>query len=675
MSIMFDDLHKKDRALIQSSAVSALSYWEDSVWRFPVETAGHGHVQMNWDVEMDDEQSLVDPDWSPLLDDAKRLYFSVLYHNKRKQLKLLSIGGFSSAFKYLLSWMSIQANNCPTFSTITPEKAEQFVKTVVRHKGGDNPDLAITTDSIAVYVNMLIRLFEQGATVREFPSAVVPEHPFNGRSAFAVAKVQYRKNSQRIPPVPEDLFLPVMTTATRWLNGPAFELMAAVKEYSARMGHEITEPGPRETALDRTPAPFTPDDDRAIAMPRIDGFRIEWHTIKRRLIGQRPGMTMRNLMADLTGACLVVLQGLVGMRVNELCSLAAYPRHENGLPYCVVVRPSLSGREEIFVIRGTLHKTVEAPTEVEWVAGSRPVGSNHIPLPVQAALTLQAIYLPWIGPNSSQLIKWIGRQGGDLSPQALTIAQVSKLQNRFIDKYVDVLPEYKKYRISTHQWRKSFALHIIRSDERLLAALADHFKHLSIVMTEQAYVGTDIGLLGLLKDTLLMDAVQMLEGIVLGGQRYAGKMVEIIEANMESIKAALPDGPPEKVREELKFLLEDENFRMFGAEWGGCFFRPETARCHHELTGHFDLSARRPCYQTRRADLCCSCSNLLISTKHLKFWRERHATNVAVYKENLEAGNKVVADVAKSRADNSAAVLRRLSKLLNVEEDENASIH
>lgn len=76
-------LHRLSLEDAATQKVSALSVWGDSVWRFPVKTAGHGsHVTVNWDFEMPGG-SLMDPIWAHLLDFGRRLFWSIWHNNQR----------------------------------------------------------------------------------------------------------------------------------------------------------------------------------------------------------------------------------------------------------------------------------------------------------------------------------------------------------------------------------------------------------------------------------------------------------------------------------------------------------------------------------------------------------------------------------------------------------------
>jgi hypothetical protein len=82
-------------------------------------------------------------------------------------------------------------------------------------------------------------------------------------------------------------------------------------------------------------------------------------------------------------------------KLTELCGLEPGIDRESGLPTCIRVRRSYSVLNELFHVDGRLFKTVARSERVEWLVGSRPVGSKEIPPPVRAVHVLTRLLDPW----------------------------------------------------------------------------------------------------------------------------------------------------------------------------------------------------------------------------------------------------------------------------------------
>ncbi len=103
-------------------------------------------------------------------------------------------------------------------------------------------------------------------------------------------------------------------------------------------------------------------------------------------------------------------------------------------------------------------------------------------------------------------------------------------QNDFLRSHVSVPGSYSDWRLSTHQFRKSFAQDVVRIDDTLIPAVRDHFKHTSDFVLESAYLGTDPRLMGLINDVATREAARLIVGTLFEGQPLAGKMADLIKS-------------------------------------------------------------------------------------------------------------------------------------------------
>lgn len=648
------------RMAISIGKVSAKSRWEDAAWRFPSTTAGKREPVVLWDFEMPDGTAFTDPKWSSLLDMCRRFVWSLRSANSRgSQLKDATIADIAFGLRYLVRWMATAGVS--SFAEIDADLARDFVEHLVADKASGS-DEDVTAIKLAVHLDVLVRIHEQRSALSATDGAVMREHPFGGEAAYAVARTLGSRIAGAIPPVPDPVFLAVVPEALSWLGKRADLIVEWARAYHAKNGEIPRMSNSYSYHLNRDlKRMWTEARDTA-----IDPL-LGW-TRSREELDLTEIRRMRRLIHDLRSACTIVLQSMLGMRISEVAGLQAEPVDPaTGWPACVEVRPSASGLNEIFYVRGRVYKGRHQFQEVEWVAGSRPVGTDVIPPPVAAILVLERLFRPWRAARKlSDLILSTRAFWHDPTtekrPNGVFSDDLRKGQTSFVRDFVDLPDGYRDWNLTTHQWRKSFAQYVVRSDERLLPALSDHFKHMSLAMTEQGYLGSDPELLGLLDDVATREAARLLFDAVSGTGRVAGKMAETIRENAASIEALMGgEGSDADRLSRLTAAVADDDVRVWGSAWGSCLFRAETARCHHQAGGAFDLSARRPRYSHRQPGVCCSCSNLLVSDTHEPFWKERLATNLRVRDEARAAGEHAVAAVAADRVTTAEAILRKMN--------------
>jgi hypothetical protein len=374
---------------------------------------------------------------------------------------------------------------------------------------------------------------------------------------------------------------------------------------------------------------------------------------------------LRNLIHDLRDCCVIAIQAFVGMRISEVCGLQAAPRHPTtGLPACVDIRSSLSGLHDVFYITGQLYKTTAQWEPATWVAGSRPKDSDYLPPPIAALTILEELYRPWrelMGSNDLIVgFRWptgLPTRAADLRP--MTSVALAQGQRAWITQYVEMPASAKTWHVTTHQWRKSFALYMVRTDSRLLQAVRQHFKHVSLAMTEQGYLGNDADLLGIMDDTLLQETARILFEITTGQTRVGGKLATVIAERRAQIQQHLDGLDTQAQRREIEHLVRSTDMRVYACDWGWCLFRPETARCTTHV-GRFKMQARRPDLAQRYPAVCCECANLAVTPDHAAFWRDRLATYETAIRQYHEMGHVGVAAVYRERADQSRAILKMM---------------
>lgn len=649
-------LFQEPAEIPRDMAVSALSQWQDPIWRFEATTAGSRDVVLRWDFVVSLDSRFTDAEYSGLLEQARRMIWSIMTSSQRgRNPKITSLPDLFWAFRSLLRWMS--TNDRMSFSELTPDACKAYLdNTSERLKGREK----LTDYTLGVYADTLCRAHEQGTLFQQVPDLAIAVHPFGGMTANQVA-LRYAPRSRPgfIPAVPDPIHLGSMSAAMDWIDRCSDDVLR-VQDLMMEERRSVDRHRSNSYSYHLNAA--------------LSGFRfadrepsVPW----REPLSRNNALNeARELFNDTRDAAVVVLQGAVGLRMSEVCGMTAGEMSEQALwPTCVTVSPAISGLTELFHLSGRVYKQNDPYREVTWLIGSRPMGSSHVPPAVKAIAVLWKLFRPWreLGGREELVVSlgvargfpWEDRYIGRILRETLGLAQRS-----WVEKYVEIPREYLGWQLTSHQWRKSFAMYMIRTDPRMLPTVRDHFKHMSSAMTERGYVGLDPEMLGLLEDEATYAAAQFLFDVA-NGRPAAGKMMDTIESNIETIRELIGvDGSETDRIDDLAALLKDDDIRVWPSDWGSCLFRCEVARCHFLAKGHFDLNSRRPHYGQRRPGVCCDCANLLIFSDDVDFWQARFKSGLAVYEGNRLAGEYGAAAVAEDRVRTSVAVLRRLGLVI-----------
>jgi hypothetical protein len=372
------------------------------------------------------------------------------------------------------------------------------------------------------------------------------------------------------------------------------------------------------------------------------------------------------------------------LRISELCGLEPGIDRESGLPTCVRVRRSYSGLNELFYVDGRLFKTVARAERVEWLVGSRPVGSKEIPPPVRAVHVLARLLDPWrklardpkvaktlfVQPTGSHGMP--GKSGIAITFEDMILVG----QRQFVYRYVDLskLPDRSRrgedlaaYRDSrglclrTHQWRKTFARYICGADSRMLPAVSRHFKHLTLAMTEEAYLGKNPALQDAYESNINQSTARILYENARGKPAQAGRMAKVIDEHRAELQALIANKDERDGRRAIQKWIEQNQLQIFFAPHGKCFIRldPVGARCH-EVGQTVHWLNEEPNYATRHPSLCAGCSCFLVDKEDEEFWLKRYLDNYRAFLQGASDGKAGDYRIARERADQAAAILQAL---------------
>lgn len=672
--------------------VSSRSQWKDSVWYLDYDHEGiHStYSSVRWDFDLPNGQRLTDPQWSDLLDSLKRFTWSLIVDRQEgTPLKVLTLHRQSFIIRWLVAFMA--GNGIASLNEIKNEMSwsifSEYVDDCV-DKGDD-----LNESRIRSFVAVFRLLREQAPLLERIGAQHLPEDPFDGQSASEVARQMEARISARIPPLPDEVALPIMAAADRLIWKPADEIIELFDSYiSVRFSSKAIRVGTRMRRarilvkgyqFSTLPGESEPwrapiQDMESIAFSPAKGVRKIWRKSMREL---------HQLVLDLRNACVIVLQSQTGMRIGEIASIKGGWNSVTGMPACIVVRKSRTGLNELFFIKATLYKTREAPEEAEWLVGMRPMGSSDVPTPVRAIEVLHRLFdhsrkSKGVGEEDANLIMSIARNGANpidesgIGYSSSYTYQLWNGQKEFAARYVDLSAlrdvnergeDLRAYREScgtilrTHQWRKNYAQYLWRVDNRMIPAIAQQFKHLSLAMTEEAYIGNDPTLLSEFDSLRTRSSVDLFRAWARGEQPATGHLAKRLRMHQEEV-ANLVSGRSSSEADDIieRYVIEND-LRIWFAVHGKCMigFDPEAARCHG-VAGTSSWQNKRPNYRTREPSICAGCPCFYVDHDHKDYWTRRYVENAKLWATSKHNSNQGEYRISRSRAEQAAAVLRAI---------------
>lgn len=637
-------LHRLSTIELEETRVSSQSLWNDEAWSFVQTTAGRHstNARFSFRLQMLDEtdeyeaETLLDERFVPLLDEVRRFVYSMIVDARGYggRLKTTGISNLQAEVQFFLRWMV--GRGYMSMGDIPSAAMEDYVDHVIREKVRDSDEESLTDRALAKYLAIPIKLYEQSKAMPEGTS-LLRNQPYDGKPAIQIARKIARKAVAFIPAVPMNVYMPVMVEALSWVHHKAWdvkrihdEVMDAWKSGTTRSSSQKR----AETAL------------RRLQFMTLPGDHDPWHDpIIGTVVTQRRGpdqedgrvgmfQQIRRLLLDVREAGVTLIQGLVALRISEICGLRSEPfNHDTGLPACVMIEPTLNGIYDAFYIVGRIYKGQNEWEEVRWAAGLRPRGTDVIPPAIQAVLALHHVFKPYrdMAGIKELVLNFTSAAGLPKSPATIVPCPSNALnrgQQWWVREYCNVPPEAT---ITTHMWRKTYGVHLYKADPSLLPAISLHFKHVDTQTTYEGYIrNADPDLLMMVDEISMAQDAEMFREIRHGTIKASGGLYDtLIEGHRENadfLDGLTADQETQAIHEEIV----GAGIRSHECGWGRCLYRPEWSRCGGGNYGPSD-SGRSP-------SACAGCRNLIVLDGHRDFWFTRRETNQRLADHHITAG-------------------------------------
>lgn len=676
--------------------ITPMSKGGDVVWACPPTTPGvrQKDCQVNWGMELIDGSRLIDPRHARRLEWAKKLMALILHAPVGGNVPSpTSMVSFQLGFKWLLSWMAMRCV-CHPHELDVQLYIDDLPRYITERNDGDE----ITIHQVSSALFILTWLWSERRLLYKWGVPSISENPFRDQSLNCYAKSIATKAAGWIPPLPDEVAIPLFNEVAWWLAQPADDVVRLLNYVNdplrgiepvvtdLRFPRDARRPtaGEGKLAWDRRA-------NRYIAEFRFTTFLGEtepWHvaidSTYERNTGINPRARVRILFDAVRDACSLAVQGMSGMRTSELLGIEAGFEAASGLPKGVRIENSATGLYEIFIMRTGLSKTERGlPREMDWTLGMRPKGSQDEPLPVRALRLLNSLYEPWRARAKSTRLFLAGTPSEALARKtsalgAMNSDKIRDCMKRFIERWVDLsgLPDESRRKIKdndlipwrqsrgrifkSHMLRKSFAQFMFAVDPRLIPAIQLQFHHLSLAMTDSGYIGNNPLLLVDIDSVGTQSRNLMILEMVLGRNPLAGKMGEELEHVTKALAEKVKDLPTSDAYAAVVKFCEQAQLPIFFSPHGACMpVQTHEMRCHDEA-GTLMLLRNQPNARTRQPSLCAGCSCFVLDARHADFWASRYTENWLAYKRAERSGDVIGYKVIKERAQQAGKLLKKI---------------
>jgi regulator of extracellular matrix RemA (YlzA/DUF370 family) len=551
----------------------------------------------------------------------------------------------------------------------------------------DKADDRATYSAVAMRVNFLYAIYAQGGILKQRGLGYIRDVPFGGRKAREVIRKIAKYTYQKTPPLPDEVALPLLRAAIKWVEHRGPDVLALQQAYmnalNGALDRGVSDKFARKMGR-RALLEFTFSKDPTTGMAwreQIQPGEIIQYPHYPGTASTPPAM-MRRCIMRVRDAAILLLQYLNGLRPSEICGIQAGMNEETGLPSCVFTKYSDSGLLELFYLKSILSKGVDQPREEEWLLGCRPVGSSWLPLPVRCLILLERLFEPWrkLGGVSDLLVTFSIPHGLPFTTESIgrvTTSGLARSFGCFVFSEVDLsalpdesvrgesLVEYRRRRgmnISPRYGRKTFAAFMLESRASLLSAVKDHFKHMTIATTEDAYFPQDARMRSDVDSVLISDTISFFVEAV-KGKKLVGRMAPILEKYFGTDEFQNVEDAAELDR-RVSHVVITHDLRIFFADHGKCLITadPLNSRCR-EAAGTANWNNLRPDFTVRTPGMCAGCRVFAADRSNLAFWERRLERYTNAYILAKGNGREHEYRVHLARADQAAQVIKMFNEV------------
>lgn len=324
-------------------AITPLSKGGDPVWTLPVTTPGArwSDGSLNWSMELFNGTRLNDPENAKRQGWAKKLMALLLHApSKGEPPAALSMPTFQRGFKWLISWMAERCIHTP--GELSPE---EYIEDLPRYIAAVNrDDEEISEAQVRRALHIIPFLWSERRLLHKWGVPSLTHDPFRDQGIHHYGKTIATKLNGWIPPLPDEVAIPLFNKVAWWLGQPADDvvrLLEYVEDSLAGMEVEVLTPMAR-SGVRKQKAGSGQRARNARASRFLAEFRFSslddnkpWHVALDEafeLGGTLPQAQVKILFDAVRDACAICVQGMSGIRISELLGIEAGIDALTGLP-------------------------------------------------------------------------------------------------------------------------------------------------------------------------------------------------------------------------------------------------------------------------------------------------------------------------------------------------------
>jgi hypothetical protein len=669
---------------------------QEAIWRFMPTTPGmsRARCQINWGMELLDGSHLTDPRHARRLEWAKKLLALKLHAPENGDVPApATLSVIQQGFRWLLSWMAARGMQTPDHLDVDAY-LDELPQLIAEKSDDDEITIAQATRPLLI----LPWLWSERRLLQKWGVNALKDNAFRDHGIDHYARAIATKSLGWIPPLPDEVSIPLFNEIAWWLGKPAEDVIRLLKVVEDPLAGKPVEFATKQSKkgwatriagvtknarLDRASRFF-----EEFTFSTLPGDSVPWHLPLTEFASTNPDQVpferLRVLFDAVREACALCVQGMCGLRISELLGIEAGYEPETGLPKGVRIEDSATGLYRVYIIRTVLTKTEQGlPREMDWVLGLIPRGSEAEPLPVRALRLLNELHAPWRAAAKTNRLILSGNHGDRLARpstelNAMSADPMRSAMKRFIARWVDLssLPDQSKHRtkdndlvewrdskgavFKSHMLRKSWAQFMFAVDPKLLPAIQMQFHHLSVAMSDTGYIGSNPLLVGDMDSVATQARNLMILEMVLGRNPFAGKMGEQLEEATKELARQVKGLPITDAYSAVVDFCEHAQLPIFFSPHGACMpIATHEMRCHDESCTP-PLLRTQPNPLTRQPSLCVGCNCFILDARHSEFWTARYVDNWLAYKRAELGGNLAGFKVIKDRAVQAGKLLKKL---------------
>ncbi len=553
------DIPKDKKADLPVSPDSLYRHMEWNFQKFIDTPVKESHKRVKWDFTLDNGELFSDPKHAPLMESAKDFIFSLIADpiEGRKAPKYITVINVFMHLRLLIQWMI--TNGYCAFSQLDAHVTSKFhiyqKNRKAKHGRGDEKGRLKKTT-----LNKILQVVTDIHLQRDKLTDAITVRPFKGQTANAAAGAT-RKDKEEA----KTLRIPDRVSE---------ELLRAAFDFTEEKAEQI----------------LSISDEIAALKAKMPGkSKTTYNTLVNRSI-KAYGITLtqhHKMKKMLRTACYIVIAYFSGMRGSEVLSIKKD---------AIETRMGSNGKD-YYLLHSFCHK-IPTPHDT-WLVPE---------CVVSAVKALERLSEPLRTASGKDLL-FLSREKGPIGQ--LSVHAINSSLNKFMTSDDLGLYEGKKWKLSTHQFRKSFAYFMAVVNKCNLKFLQYQFKHVSMDMTLWYALTSDEDLKNEVNGACEEVYYTEFEKVLDSGARLGGAGGERIEQLREEIYPGMT--AKDRVEALKQYVVESDETYVRSAFYNLCFYNATHAKC--------DAGLNCQCNSLE-------CDNAVITEEHRGNWEVYLTQNV-----------------------------------------------